>query len=98
MKTAFTAFHRNAQKEILTKTGKADEMAENHYLIIMGGKIFKEWKQQTIEQRKKDTMDRKYAIFYAWKFFAKQNSLVKKYLKECDFSSSNTGNYCLTLI
>lgn len=82
MRSAFTSLHKHSLKEKFSKSGKAEEVASNHYLIVQGGKILNAWKLYTLEQKNKEVLSRKLAIFSAWKFYSKQNSLVKKYLKE----------------
>lgn len=82
MKSAFFALQKHAQKEIFSKSGKAEELAASHYLIVRGRKLFDAWRLYTLELKQKDVISKKLAIFSAWKFYAKQNSLVKKYLKE----------------
>jgi len=89
LKTAFLGMKRYIQKEIFLKTGQAEKLADNHRLSVIGKKVFSEWKVQTKMAAEREKLSMKHSVFSAWKHYAKQNSLVKKYLKECDFSSGN---------
>lgn len=91
LKSCFKSLKIYSQKEACLKNGQAEELAIRHRLLTIGHKFFSELKKQTQNSKKKEILSTKHSIFSAWKHYAKQNSLVKKYLKECDYSSG--GNY-----
>jgi hypothetical protein len=94
IKSAFIALNRHTQKGIFTNTGKADELAEQHRMTTFGRKCFEEWIKQSKLSIEKERTSTRYSVFSAWKHYSKQNALVKKYLKECDYSSGNyESNY-----
>lgn len=94
IKSAFIALQKHTQKEIFGKTGQADELAEHYRMMTFGKKCFEEWRNQSKQSIDREKTSTKYSVFSAWKHYAKQNALVKKYLKECDYSSSNyDSNY-----
>lgn len=89
MSGAFKALHKHAERQVFTKNGKADELADKHFLLTKGQQIFDAWKKQSKDTVNREKLSMKASIFSAWRHYAKQNSLVKKYLQECDFSSGN---------
>ena len=48
-----------------------------------------EWHKYTQDQKKRQNHSLKLTVFAAWKYHAKQSSLVKRYLKECDYKSKS---------
>lgn len=89
--TAFNALNKHSTRQIFTKNGQADELALHHRLQFIGKQCFDEWRKQTKQSIQRQKISEKHAIFSAWKHFAKQSSLVKKYLNECD--GYGEGNY-----
>jgi len=95
IKSSFSSLKKNYLKEKQIKSGKADMLADNHYFIRVGRMCFNQWRKETKEQKliseKRNNRELMMSVFSGWKFYAKQNSLVKRYLDECKFSSA--GSY-----
>ena len=51
-------------------------------------KVFDSLASPIFESKKEDELSKLYTIFQAWKFFVKENSLLKKYMSEADLIKS----------
>ena len=42
-------------------------------------------RETIFDQKEKGRLSKLYSIYAAWKFYTKENLLLKKYLEECNF-------------
>jgi len=56
----------------------------------MIGKVFDSMRSQAYILAEKNKRSKKYSIIVAWKFWAREKGLLKKYLHECNYFSQET--------
>jgi hypothetical protein len=64
-----------------------NKRAECHFYNKVSLKIFDGFRTQAQQLAEKNRRSKKYAILIAWKFWAKEKALLKKYLDECNYMS-----------
>jgi hypothetical protein len=71
-----------------------DLQALRFYAYNLQARHIRSWRKEVLANKKKQTRSKLYAIFSAWKFYIKERSLLKMYLRECnglDPSLMSTG-------
>ena len=86
MQLCFGALRDFATQRMEKKTMKQSVMqyAEELYLKNLRTKVLRGLRSEMAESRHQNQLSRLYTIFQAWKFFAKESALLRKYLDEAD--------------
>ena len=76
------AFAEYAERSKVSINAPDEEEAGRIYIQRIQDKFFRAWKKEIQQNRKRHVRSKLYAIFSAWKFYIKERTLLKMYLKE----------------
>lgn len=70
---------------------KACRQAASYFSEKIVSRVFDSWVKLSRKESEQQKRSRMYSVFSAWKFFAKERTLLKRYLFECGESVADVS-------
>lgn len=79
------------QQEAKLVEHKACRQAASYFSEKIVSRVFDSWVKLSRKESEQQKRSRMYSVFSAWKFFAKERTLLKRYLFECGESVADVS-------